>query len=312
MKRRNLYIIGSIILVSAFLIQFGFEAHAISNSPDAFYIEELYGLRKDGNCNSSTYSLLNLGWNYAYTSHSYFEEGSENSITTYVDPVSIQPGGTRQYDLTLIPGIPEGFTGYVIVSSTEPITGTILPFPPCEISLSGPNSGLTNISYTFTANVTPNDAEIPITYTWNATNLSSLTNPNGISDSEEFSWLTSGLKEIVVTAENTLGIATQSFPIHIYEPSRANFSVNNRQGFLPLHISFSNLSTGDFITSSWDFGDGSTSTLSNPTHIYTQVGNFTVSLTVDGPGGEDTETKVAYLSVVEGENVFLPVILNDR
>jgi len=30
----------------------------------------------------------------------------------------------------------------------------------------------------------------------------------------------------------------------------------------------------------WDFGDGETSTLENPTHIYTQVGDYTVTLTV--------------------------------
>jgi len=34
----------------------------------------------------------------------------------------------------------------------------------------------------------------------------------------------------------------------------------------------------------WDFGDGETSTLENPTHIYTQVGEYTVTLTVTESG----------------------------
>ena len=54
----------------------------------------------------------------------------------------------------------------------------------------------------------------------------------------------------------------------------------------------------DEITSwSWDFGDGGTSNEQNPSHTYQNVGDFTVSLTVRGPGGSDTETKVGYIQV---------------
>ncbi len=48
---------------------------------------------------------------------------------------------------------------------------------------------------------------------------------------------------------------------------------------------------------SWNFGDGETSTEQNPTHIYTTVGTYTVSLTVTNPLGNDTETKTDYITV---------------
>jgi PKD repeat protein len=56
-------------------------------------------------------------------------------------------------------------------------------------------------------------------------------------------------------------------------------------------VEFTNASTGDFDTLSWDFGDGSpTSNESNPTHIFSTGGVFTVTLTASGVGGEDTQT----------------------
>lgn len=47
----------------------------------------------------------------------------------------------------------------------------------------------------------------------------------------------------------------------------------------------------------WDFGDGSTSTVQSPTHIYTANGTYTVSLTVTGPEGTSTATKAGYITV---------------
>jgi PKD repeat protein len=68
-----------------------------------------------------------------------------------------------------------------------------------------------------------------------------------------------------------------------------------------------NTSTGEYDTSLWLFGDGVTSTLTSPTHTYVAVGSYTVTLTVDGSGGTDTEIKERYITVQHG--VYLPVIL---
>ena len=53
-------------------------------------------------------------------------------------------------------------------------------------------------------------------------------------------------------------------------------------------IQFTDSSTdsdGTISTWSWDFGDGETSTLQNPTHLYTAAGTYTVTLTVTDNGG---------------------------
>lgn len=48
---------------------------------------------------------------------------------------------------------------------------------------------------------------------------------------------------------------------------------------------------------SWDFGDGQTSTLQNPSHTFTDNGEFTISLTVSDGMGTHTETKSDYVKV---------------
>ncbi|MEO1436483.1 MAG: PKD domain-containing protein, partial [Bacteroidota bacterium] len=52
-------------------------------------------------------------------------------------------------------------------------------------------------------------------------------------------------------------------------------------------VNFTDLSTGNPTSWSWDFGDGNTSTLQNPTHTYGGPGNYTVCLTVANDCGQD-------------------------
>jgi hypothetical protein len=83
----------------------------------------------------------------------------------------------------------------------------------------------------------------------------------------------------------------------------AAFASDTTIGILPFEVQFSDSSTG-FITSwEWDFGDGSTSTDQNPVHTYEVADTFTVSLTVTGPDGTDTETKENYIVVTNPSGV---------
>jgi PKD repeat protein len=63
-------------------------------------------------------------------------------------------------------------------------------------------------------------------------------------------------------------------------------------------VSFTDESTGNPTSWSWDFGDGNTSTEENPSHTYTSVGTYTVELTVTNDYGSDTKTKTDYITVV--------------
>jgi len=50
-------------------------------------------------------------------------------------------------------------------------------------------------------------------------------------------------------------------------------------------VYFSNSSTGNFTNAYWSFGDGTSSTLLNPVHTYTQQGTYTACLTVYNNSG---------------------------
>jgi gliding motility-associated-like protein len=52
----------------------------------------------------------------------------------------------------------------------------------------------------------------------------------------------------------------------------------------PLQVTFTN-DAKNYVTLRWDFGDGSTSTLENPVHFYNIPGVFTVTQTIESPGG---------------------------
>ncbi len=66
---------------------------------------------------------------------------------------------------------------------------------------------------------------------------------------------------------------------------------------VPFTVNFSDLSTGA-VSWQWDFGDGGTSTLQNPSHTYTSLGNFTVKLIITGANGcSDSLTRTQYIRV---------------
>ena len=72
----------------------------------------------------------------------------------------------------------------------------------------------------------------------------------------------------------------------------ADFTADITSGTAPLTVRFTDRSTGNPTSYLWDFGDNEgTSTKPNPSHTYTEVGIFEVSLTVTGAYGSDTKSK---------------------
>jgi len=78
----------------------------------------------------------------------------------------------------------------------------------------------------------------------------------------------------------------------------AGFSAEPRIGSSPLSVQFTDSSSGEIQSWYWDFGDGETSIAQNPLHVYTSVGTFTVSLTINGQYGTDTLTREDYITVL--------------
>jgi len=89
----------------------------------------------------------------------------------------------------------------------------------------------------------------------------------------------------------------------------ADFTATPLTGSAPLEVSFMDASTNDPTSWLWDFGDGNTSTLQNPTHTYTVVGHYTVSLTATNFKGSDSISKDNYIFAYNPnlylQNVFM-------
>ncbi len=78
----------------------------------------------------------------------------------------------------------------------------------------------------------------------------------------------------------------------------ADFFGTPTSGDEDLLVTFTDISTGTGLSSwYWDFGDTGSSATQHPTHLYVDPGTYTVSLSVTGTNGTDTETKPNYIVV---------------
>jgi PKD repeat protein len=109
---------------------------------------------------------------------------------------------------------------------------------------------------------------------------------------------------LTVTGPGAAGPVTATSTITVYEPVNAQFAATPTQGTYDLTVTFTDLSTGDYDTATWNFGDGGDAVEYKPpvktlTHTYTKKGEFTVSLSVTGKGGSDQEVKTGLVSVAK-------------
>lgn len=78
--------------------------------------------------------------------------------------------------------------------------------------------------------------------------------------------------------------------------SVAAFTGTPTTGVMATARNFTSTSTGTFSSYLWTFGDGSTSTVANPSKTYVSAGTWTVTLTVKGKGGTNTQTRTNYIT----------------
>ncbi|NOY51760.1 MAG: PKD domain-containing protein [Chlorobi bacterium] len=104
---------------------------------------------------------------------------------------------------------------------------------------------------------------------------------------------TSGFFAVEITEHDCVDTSS----CHWLQVPLADFEGTPTSGEDPLTVSFTDLSVGTVTSWGWDFGDGNTSTLQNPDNEYVNIGLYTVSLIVTGPGGSDTLIKTDYINV---------------
>jgi len=92
-------------------------------------------------------------------------------------------------------------------------------------------------------------------------------------------------------------------PVPTQEPTSvpapvAFFNLNPSSGYAPLQVTFTDESSNKPSAWLWSFGDGGSSTLQNPSHIYNNAGTYTVSLTVVNAAGANSDSKTLIINPV--------------
>ncbi|MBL7813512.1 MAG: gliding motility-associated C-terminal domain-containing protein [Saprospiraceae bacterium] len=112
--------------------------------------------------------------------------------------------------------------------------------------------------------------------------------------SVSYQYRTTGLKQMKLTVVNKYGCKDDTVRTFYYQPMTAQLQLaaTPTEGCIPTKVNFTNLTTPFDSTYKvkWDFGNGQSSLLQNPTHIYSQTGNFPVKLTVTNIAGCQKET----------------------
>ncbi len=134
-------------------------------------------------------------------------------------------------------------------------------------------------------NFTDQTSGTPTTWKWELGNgtTSVLQNPSVV-------YINPGQYTVKLIARSSTGTDSivRNQYITVYAKPTVSMSASVYSGCSPTPITFRDLSNpvnGTIISWKWDFGDGSFSSLSNPTHIYTASGNFNVSLQVTNSFG---------------------------
>ncbi|MGB9911261.1 MAG: SdrD B-like domain-containing protein [Microgenomates group bacterium] len=193
-------------------------------------------------------------------------------VTTAYIKITYDNHSTTRYAVYLIGDIYEGG----VYKQSINWSSTCLDF-----INTGLGSKIISTGYTWSCGTSLAIKNIKVSWDTNTNNCASFgsnekCNPPGQS------WCNFGLDYIVTT------------------PLIANFSANPLTICKGDTVQFTDLTTGGNSPYSynWNFGDGGSSTLKNPTHQYNTIGTFDVSLTVtDSSGNSDTEKKLNYITV---------------
>ena len=110
---------------------------------------------------------------------------------------------------------------------------------------------------------------------------------------------TDGDYDVRLTVTNQYGSDTKTAKGYIGtgNPPESDFTANSTHGELPFAVSFTDTSRNKPSAWSWDFGDGTASTVQNPVHTYPQGGIYSVRLRVSNHFGSDGLSKTGYVNV---------------
>ncbi len=202
--------------------------------------------------------------------------------------------------------------GLNYIWNTGASTDSITVFSVGTYYLNESNTGCTSTSVTITQNTTPPTANFNSDFTsgcaplnvnfadastgavsWSWTFAGGTPASSTVQNPTNIVYNAAGTYNVTLVAYSSGGCAdTVPSTITVYANPIANFSPSATSGCAPLNVSFTNTSSGASVYS-WDFGDGITSTLANPSHSYLQAGNYLVSLIATSVAGcADTASSI--------------------
>jgi PKD repeat protein len=203
--------------------------------------------------------------------------------------------------------------GLGTLTRTNYISVYDIPVTPPVASFTGfPTSGPAPLSVWFNSTST----NVPTSRAWNFGDGSTV---NLSVQNLTHVYLIPGTYTVNLTATNAGGSNTSTRIDYITVTGTpvshpvASFAADPASGSAPLLVSFTDTSSfvSPLVSWAWNFGDGGTSTVQNPEHIYTSVGMYNVQLTVtDQTGLTNTTTETnainAYSSVPVASFTYSP------
>ena len=177
-------------------------------------------------------------------------------------------------------------------SSTMVKPSYINIIPPQVTINSLPQQGCAPLSWTFGS--TSNSIEPITTYQWDFGDggTSNLPTPTHVYSAGIYT-----VSLIVTTAGGCSDTTTIVGGIRAGTKPTANFNATPNDVCANMPVNFHDLSTGTFDQWNWDFGDGGTSIMQNPIHIYADTGYFDVQLIVMNNGCPDTIKFLNYVHI---------------
>ena len=165
---------------------------------------------------------------------------------------------------------------------------------PVAVLTANPTSGEAPLQVNFTGSNSTDDNAI-VSYNWDFGDGNLASTPDPIH-----TYTTAGSFEAQLTVSDEQGLTdTAMITIDVAQPNEspiARISASPTSGDAPLLVNFIGSNSTDdkaVVSYAWDFDDGNTSDVADPTHTFNATGNYTVQLTVsDQEGLTDTTTQV--------------------
>jgi PKD repeat protein len=237
--------------------------------------------------NTSTGDVTTFAWNF----------GDNTPVDTNPNPshTFAQPG---TFNVTLTVAGPGGqqTSNPTTITVNAPATATTAAVPPIASFTASATTGDAPLTVQFT-NTSTGDVT---SFAWNfGDNTPVDTNPN-----PSHTFAQPGTFNVTLTVAGPGGQQTSNpTAITVNAPATAttaavppvaSFTASATTGDAPLTVQFTNTSTGDVTSFAWNFGDNTpVDTNPNPSHTFAQPGTFNVTLTVAGPGGQQTSNPTA-------------------